>query len=97
MGSPQASIAFFEIEDIGRVVDRRQLAKRDGPSEKGPLYGKARQPDYSDFSVKIVFAGPNCELAERASHVLMTRELDPKKMNYEFRCIAEKFAEQVKG
>ena len=33
-GQPQASMAFFEIEDIGKVLDRRQLDKRDGPTEK---------------------------------------------------------------
>ena len=37
-GQPQASIAFFEIEDIGKVLDRRQLGKRDGPSEKDPVW-----------------------------------------------------------
>lgn len=37
-GQPQASIAFFEIEDIGKVLDRRQLVKRDGPREKNPVW-----------------------------------------------------------
>ena len=37
-GQPQASIAFFEIEDIGNVLDRRQLGKRGGPSEKAPVW-----------------------------------------------------------
>ena len=37
-GQPQASIAFFEIEDIDKVLDRRQLARRDGPPEKVPVW-----------------------------------------------------------
>ncbi len=37
-GQPQASIAFFEIEDIGKVLDRRQLGKGDGPSKKETVW-----------------------------------------------------------
>ncbi|MDE0200039.1 MAG: RNA-directed DNA polymerase [Caldilineaceae bacterium] len=37
-GQPQASIAFFEIEDIGKVLDRRRLGKSGGPSEKEPVW-----------------------------------------------------------
>ena len=37
-GQPQASIAFFEIEDIGNVLERRQSAIRDGSSEKKTVW-----------------------------------------------------------
>ncbi|MDE0312345.1 MAG: hypothetical protein OXI52_08780 [Caldilineaceae bacterium] len=37
-GQPQASIAFFEIEDIGNVLDRRKLGKADGPAKKEPAW-----------------------------------------------------------
>ena len=37
-GQPQASIAFFEIENIDKVLDRRQLGRREGSSQRDAVW-----------------------------------------------------------